>query len=90
MIIQTSWRKDKRFVAIFSNGQKIHFGSPSATTYIDGVSEAKKHAYLARHGKNNENWDNPYTAGSLSRFLLWGDSPNLFVNIKAFIRQFNI
>lgn len=70
MLIQKSTKKGKRLMATFSNGTKIHFGSEGGSTFIDHQDEAKKAAYLARHEKN-EKWYDPYTAGSLSRWLLW-------------------
>lgn len=79
----------KRFVATFhDNRQRVRFGQPGATTYIDGASEAKKAAYLARHGAVNsdgiarENWtlSGSRTPGYLSRWLLWGPSRSLAVN----------
>jgi len=75
---------------MFSNGKVVHFGSSNGTTFIDGANEAKKRAYLARHGKNNENWDDPYTPGALSKWILWGDSPSLITNYHTFIRHFNL
>jgi len=90
MLLQVSNRKAKRLMAMFSNGKVVHFGSSNGTTFIDGANEAKKRAYLARHGKNNENWDDPYTPGALSKWILWGDSPSLITNYHTFIRHFNL
>ena len=33
-----------------------------------------KNRYIQRH-KKNENWNNPETAGYLSRFILWNKPP---------------
>jgi hypothetical protein len=38
----------------------------------------------------NENWNNPYSAGSLSRWLLWGDFTSLEKNHKAFMKKYPI
>lgn len=89
MQILNSNRKGKRFVAIFGNGKKIHFGAEGASTYIDHHDKAKRSAYIARH-KVNEDWANPYSAGALSRFLLWGDSTSLDTNHKEFMRKFGV
>lgn len=70
MKIEPSTKKAKRFKATFSNGKTVHFGSEGGSTFIDHHDEAKKAAYLKRHAVN-ENWNDPYTAGSLSRWLLW-------------------
>lgn len=63
---------DKRFTAHFENGRKIHFGqkNPKIGTYIDHFDDKIKMNYIKRH-EVRENWDNPYAAGSLSRYILW-------------------
>lgn len=90
MEILDSNRKNKRFVAVFANGDKIHFGQDGATTYIDSGDEKKRTAYLARHGAGREDWKTPYNAGSLSRWLLWGNSTQLKANIAFFKNKFRI
>tara|TARA_R110002073_G_scaffold453_2_gene3767 strand:- start:692 stop:1021 length:330 start_codon:yes stop_codon:yes gene_type:complete len=47
-----------------------------------------KDSYLRRHEKR-ENWDNPITAGALSRWVLW-DRKTLASSIKAFKKKFKI
>ena len=73
----------------FANGKTIHFGASNGKTYIDHGDKKKREAYLARH-KVNENWTNPYSAGALARFLLWGDSTSLDANHSAFMRKFGV
>ena len=102
MSIKPSTAKDKRYTATFCKCEKkdqckggnhkiIQFGQDTATTYVDGASEAKKKSYLARHSKSpGEQWDKPMTAGSLSRYLLWGASRSLRENIKSFKNKFNL
>ena len=89
MIINESTRPTKRYIAIFSNGKKVHFGSKGSSTYIDHKDKRKRDAYIARH-KVRENFDDPYSAGSLSRWLLWGDFTDLEKNRKAFMKKYNI
>jgi hypothetical protein len=89
MYITQSNRKDKRYLATFDNGTKIHFGLKDGQTYIDHLDKKKRSAYLKRHMKN-ENWDDPYTAGSLSRYILWGDSTNINKNISDFKQRFKL
>jgi hypothetical protein len=90
MLIQPSTRKGKRFMATYANGKIVHFGQLGGSTYIDHGDKAKRLAYLARHGGGKENWNDPYSAGSLSRYLLWGDSTDLETNHQAFMRRFPI
>jgi len=61
------------------NGKVIHFGQPGAQTYVDGASEDKKKAYLARH-KVNEDWTKKDTAGYWARWILWGDTRSIKKN----------
>jgi len=58
----------------------IHFGAKGYGDYPyyhmnEGVSYAnmKKKAYIARH-RVREDWNNPISAGALSRWILWNKS----------------
>jgi hypothetical protein len=87
MKIKPSTKKGKRFMVTFENGTTVHFGQAGGQTYIDHGDKAKREAYLKRH-QARENWDDPYTAGALSRWLLWGDSKDLETNHIAFMKRF--
>jgi hypothetical protein len=87
MIIKPSTRKGKRFMAIFKNGRITHFGS-RGSSFIDHGDEVKRKNYIARH-KVNEDFLNPYSASSLSRYLLWGDSKSLDVNYQTYMKKFD-
>jgi hypothetical protein len=89
MLIQKSTRKGKRFMATYANGKVVHFGQEGGKTYIDEGDKIKRENYLLRH-KKRENWNNPFSAGSLSRYLLWGDSTDLETNHQAFMKKFPI
>lgn len=89
MIFKESTRKDKRLMVLFANGEVIHFGMKGAKTYIDEGDKAKREAYIARH-RVREDFNNPYTAGALSRWLLWGDSTDFEKNHKSFMKKFNV
>ena len=71
----------------------IHFGSAPNKDYTiyyktEGKEKADKmrNAYIARH-RINENFNNPLTAGSLSRFVLW-ESPTVSGGIRAYKKRF--
>ena len=89
MDIEYSKRKDKRFVAIFEDGTKINFGLKNGNTYIDHQDKKKRENYIKRH-QVNENFNNPKSAGSLSRWILWGDDIDINTNIKKFKQKFNL
>ena len=89
MRIKASTKKGKRFMVTFQDGKTVHFGSDGSKTYIDHGDKAKREAYLKRHAVN-EDWDDPYSAGALSRWLLWGDSKDLETNHIAFMKRFKV
>ena len=80
--LNMSTRKDKKMVFKMENPKRtIHFGSKTSRTYVEGASKEDRLNYIKRH-KVRENWDE-INAGSLSRFLLWGDSVLLSENLKS-------
>ena len=89
MIIRDSNRKEKRFVAIFPDNSKVHFGLDGGRTYIDHGDKETRWNYIARH-KVREHWNNPKSAGALSRWILWGPNEDINKNIEYFNNKFNI
>lgn len=97
MDVTDSSRKDKKLKASFykiENGSRkylkvVNFGSKGSQTYLNHSDKSKRKQYLARHRKN-ENWNNYMSPGSLSRYLLWGDSSSLNTNIKKFKLRFKL
>ena len=85
-----------KYTALFGEPKKtIHFGQAGANDYLiyskqsKTIADEKRKLYLARHEKR-ENWSDPTTAGSLSRYLLWGQSSSLKQNIIDFKNRFNL
>jgi hypothetical protein len=79
--------KMKKWRAIFENGRTTDFGHVAYEDYAtDNLPESRKTAYLNRHRKR-ENWDDPYSAGALSRWILWNE-PSLERSLKDFRRRF--
>jgi len=95
--ISESDRADKKLKAVFlqDNGRTrtIHFGAKRNGIPMDDYTLThdieQRSRYLTRHA-NNETWNNPMTAGALSRFILWGDSTDRVINIHRFKKRFNI
>jgi hypothetical protein len=52
------------------------------------LAKQKKSAYLKRHRKN-EDWEDPRTAGALSRWILW-NKPTIQESIESYIKRFNM
>ena len=75
VIIKKSNRKEKKLMAVFENcnngREKItHFGSFGMEDFTTHCDPLRKQRYLDRHRKN-ENWNDPTSAGALSRWILW-------------------
>lgn len=87
-MFKNSTRKDKRFMLIIDN-KRIHFGSPTGYTYVDGATENTKENYLKRHLALGEDWTEINPA-SLSRFILWGNSRDINKNITTYFKRFGI
>ena len=86
-------RDGKKMKAVFYDDNKkvktTHFGLDTGSTYIDHKDEDKKKAYIARHSKNNENWNYYKSAGSLSRYILWNKT-SLKDSIADYKKKFNL
>lgn len=86
-------KPEKKYAAYFSDGTVTHFGAKGYQNY-GGVgeerhlSEERKKRYLARH-KNRENWNDPKTSGSLSRWVLW-NKPSFRESIRDYKKRFNL
>ena len=92
--IKPSTLKTKKYTAIFydDKNKKIkttHFGNKGSSDYTINKNDKTKMNYLKRHEKN-ENWNDPMTAGALSRWILWGDSTSIKTNIKDFKKRFKL
>ena len=91
--IKGSSKQGKKLDAIFTreNGRTktISFGSAGMDDYTKTKDKAQRKRYLDRH-RARENWTVPDTAGSLSRWILWGPSTSKRENIRLFKKKFNL
>jgi len=83
----------KKYTAIFYNDdlRKIktsHFGSAGMSDYTIHKDEDRKKRYLDRH-RNNENWDDYMTPGSLSKNILW-NKPTINASYNDYLKKFNL
>jgi hypothetical protein len=76
-----------KYVVEFSDGTHTKFGAKGYDDYTITHDKDQRLRYLMRH-RHNENWKNPKSAGSLSRWILWGDSTSVEQNFAAFKRRF--
>jgi len=92
VIFKRSTNSKKKYMAIFYNGKdKIkttHFGAAGMSDYTKHKDKARKERYLNRHRKR-ENWNDYMSAGSLSRYILWGE-PTFRDSVKAYKKRFKL
>ena len=90
--IKPSLRKHKKYDAFFLIGDRIpktvSFGAAGMEDYTTHRDLRRQERYVRRH-RAHEDWNNPMTAGALSRFILWS-SPTLKEGIKNYRRHFRL
>jgi len=64
------------------------FGAQGYSDYTQHKDKKRKENYLARH-RPRENWTDPTSAGTLSRYILW-EKPGLKDAIRSFAARFNL
>ena len=91
LTIKPSHISTKKFDAVFE-GDGVHktipFGAKGYDDFTKTKNEAQKDRYINRH-EARENFNDPMTAGALSRWILW-NRPSLHESIKDFKRRFQI
>ena len=78
----------KLLISFTERNLTIHFGSKNSSTFLDHQDKVKRSNYLKRH-KVHEDW-NQVNAGSLSAYILWGDSSDMYANLISYLDKFNI
>ncbi len=87
--LKKSNKPNKKLVITFTEPDlTIHFGSKNSSTFLDYYDKVKRSNYLKRH-KVNEDW-NQVNAGSLSAYILWGDTSDLYKNLINYLDKFKI
>ena len=92
VVIKKSTKPEKKLMAIFTmdNGREktTHFGAAGMADYTKTRDKAQKSRYLTRH-RRRENWNNPVSAGALSRWVLWNKETRA-ASIADYKRRFNL
>jgi len=93
VIIKKSTNPEKKYMAVFYDDSKkkvktTHFGAAGMSDYTKHKDPERKKRYLARH-RARENWNNYMSAGSLSRYILWGE-PTFRVSVNKYKERFNL
>ncbi len=92
VVIKKSTKSGKKYQATFSEANKknktIHFGAEGMSDFTIHKDPKRKQRYLKRH-RARENWNNPETAGALSRWILW-NKPTIKSSIADFKKRFKL
>ena len=92
LTIKKSTKPKKKYMAVFRDKGKIvkttHFGARGMSDYTRHKDKTRKARYIKRH-KKRENWNDKFSAGALSRYILWGE-PSLRESIKKYKRRFRL
>ena len=93
VVIKKSTNPKKKYMAIFTDdkGKKVkttHFGAVGFSHYPIHKDDVRKKRYIDRH-KKSENWNNKFSAGALSRWILW-NKPTLRDSIADYKRRFKL
>lgn len=72
---ELSKKPDKK-IMVRINDKSIYFGDKNSQSYIEGASEEKRNAYIARHSKillqdGTRAIDRKYSPAWLSYWILW-------------------
>jgi hypothetical protein len=89
MLVRLEAARDGKYkwIAHFANGRKTRFGAVGYDDYTLGATDQQRDSYIARHAKDLRTKD-PYRAGFLSRFILWGDSRSMANNVRSYNSKF--
>ena len=92
LTIKKSTKPKKKYMAVFRDKGKVvkttHFGSRGMSDYTRHKDKTRKARYIKRH-KKRENWNDKFSPGALSRYILWGE-PTLRESIKKYKRRFRL
>ena len=77
----------KKYRAVFSDGTHTEFGSAGMDDFTKTHDVEQRRRYLNRH-RAHENWADGKSAGALSRYILWGDSTSVQVNLMNYKLRF--
>lgn len=91
--LDKSDRESKKYKAVFydDNRKKIlttNFGQAGANDYTRTHDDEAKQRYIERHQKN-EDWNDPFSPGSLSYHLLWTEK-SMAKAYNKYLAKFNL
>ena len=81
--------KKHKYYALFEDEDgefKVYFGAKGYEDYTIHKDRKRKESYMKRH-ETREDWENPYSAGALSRWILW-NKPSFEASLKDYKKHF--
>lgn len=82
--------KGKKYKMVFvdkdGRTRTTHFGQQGASDFTRHGDKDRRARYWARH-RPREDWDDPHSAGSLSRYVLW-NKRSLDASVRDYARRF--
>ena len=93
-LLTNSTRKDKKYMVYQVDNQNkkignvVHFGAVGYEDYKIHKDDKRRDNYIRRH-QEREDWTDLNSAGTWSRFILWGE-PSLSKSINKMGKMFNI
>lgn len=86
--IENSPLKTKKLRASFNDNTHIDFGAKGYSDYLQTGDDFRKNLYIKRH-QARENWNDPKSAGTLSRYISW-NKKTLQASIADYKKRFNL
>lgn len=86
--IQISPLKLKKLRAFFNDNTHTDFGGKGYSDYLQNLDNNRKQLYIKRH-QVRENWNDPKSAGALSKYILW-NKKTMKGSIADYKKRFNI
>jgi len=90
--IRKSHVPEKKFDAVFErNGREFvqPFGQKGYSDFTKHKDVTRRQRYLTRHRGMHEDWNDPTTAGALSRWILW-NKPTFKASLADYKRRFHL
>lgn len=83
----------KKFDATFEypdgHTKTTSFGARGMSDFTKHKDTRRKQRYLTRHGHMGEDWNDPTTAGALSKWILW-NKPSFRASVADYKRRFRL
>ena len=91
--IKPSHKKEKKWDATFEypdgHTKTVPFGARGMSDFTKHKDVTRKQRYLKRHSGMGEHWNQPDTAGALSKWVLW-NKPSFRSSVSDFKKRFKL